>query len=131
MGLGAEAVPEELSFPGIGNAALLDVGGSECRWAESSGFYDIANIEVLPGGGWAQADAKAAMESLIGGPVPAPAVAGVPAGATALYHHVDSVSLDLVLGGTWIKVSVSSGSETGGMTPEDALVAIGAEIAAG
>jgi hypothetical protein len=130
LGLGADAVWEDRSFPGIGDAALLDVGGSDCRWAESSGFYDIAYIEVLPGGAWAQADAKAAMEALIGGPVTAPAVAGVPAGATALYQHVDSVSLDLVLGGTWIKVSITSGSETGGMTPEDALIAIGADIAA-
>ena len=130
LGLGAEAVTEVLSFPSIGVAASLDVGGSECRWADSSAFYDIAYIEVLPGGAWAQADAKAAMEALIGGPVPAPAVAGVPAGATALYQHVDSVSLDLVLGGTWIKVSITSGAETGGMTPEDALIAIGADIAA-
>jgi hypothetical protein len=131
LGLSPAAVYEESAFPYIGRAALLDVGGSECRWTESSGFYDIAYIQVLPGGAWAQADAKAAMESLIGGPVPAPAVAGVPAGATALYEHVDSVSLDLVLGGTWIKVSIAGGFETGGMAPEDALLAIGAEIAAG
>ncbi len=75
--------------------------------------------------------AKAAMEANLGGPVPTPAVVGVPAGATALYQHVDSVSLDLVLGGTWIKISIAGGFETGGMPPEDALLAIGAEIAAG
>jgi len=131
LGLGPAAVSEEHPFPYIGRAALLDVGGSECSWKESGGFYDIANIEVLPGGAWAQADAKAAMEALVGGPVPTPAVAGVPAGATALYQHVDSVSLDLVIGGTWIKISIAGGFETGGMPPEDALLAIGAEIAAG
>jgi hypothetical protein len=131
LGLGADAVYEERTFPNIGRAALLDVGGSDCRWAESSGFYDIVNIQVLPGGAWAQADAKAAMEFLNGGPVSPPTVAGVPAGATALYYHVDSVSLDIVLGGTWIKLTVTSGSETAGVSPEDALLAIGAEIATG
>jgi hypothetical protein len=131
LGLGSEAVSEERSYPSIERAAVFDVGGSECRWAESSGFYDIVNIQVLPGGAWAQADAKAAMESVTGTPVPTPAVSGVPAGATALYYHVDSVSLDLVLGGTWIKLSIASGSETAGVSPEDALLAIGAEIATG
>ncbi len=130
LGLAAEAVSETLSFPSISDAASLDIGGSDCRWAESSGFYDIAYIEVLPGGAWAQEAARAAMEAN-GGSVSSPVVAGVPAGATALYQHVDSEALDIVLGGTWIKIAISNGSETGVLSQEDALVAIAAEIAAG
>lgn len=129
IGLGAAIDYESYEFPEIGYAALASIGGSDCRWARASDGWDVAYIQVLPGGAWAQAAAKAAMEAN-GAPVSSPAVTGVPAGATAFYQHVDSEALDIVLGGTWIKISISNGSETGSLSQEDALVAIAADIAA-
>jgi hypothetical protein len=129
LGLGTTVDFEFLGFPRVGLAASDSVGGSDCRWARGSDGWDIAYIQVLPGGAWAQAAAKAAMEAN-GGSVPTPAVPGVPAGATAYYQHVDSESLDIVLGGTWIKISMGNGSLTGGLSPQAALIAIGADIAA-
>ncbi|MEO5920918.1 MAG: hypothetical protein ABIQ01_07220 [Pseudolysinimonas sp.] len=129
LGLGVAVGNESYEYPYITTAAMLSIGGSDCRWVRASDGWDIAYIEVLPGGSWAQEAAKAAMEAN-GATVPTPAVAGVPAGATALYHHVDSTALDVVLGGSWIKISISAGSETGVLSVEDALVAIGADIAA-
>ncbi len=129
IGLGATVDYESYEYPYIGYAALAAIGGTDCRWARSSDGWDIAYIQVLPGGAWAQAAAKAAMEAN-GAPVSSPAVAGVPAGATAFYQHVDSEALDVVLGGTWIKITIGNGSESGSLSQEDALVAIGADIAA-
>jgi hypothetical protein len=129
IGLGAAADYESFEFPYVAFAALASVGGSDCRWARSSDGWDIAYIEVLPGGAWAQAAAKAAMEAN-GAPVSSPAVTGVPAGATAFYQHVDSEALDVVLGGTWIKITIGNGSDTGSLSQEDALIAIAADIAA-
>ena len=115
----------------IGNSAALDlVGGSDCRWTQGDSFTGpLVYIQVLPGGAWAQQAAKAAMEAN-GAPVPSPAVAGVPAGDTALYHHVDSTALDIVLGGTWIKIALGNGPEIAGHPIEDSLIAIATDIAA-
>ena len=108
-----------------GSPALDLVGGSDCRWTSASDFSLAVYITVLPGGAWAQDAAKAAMVAN-GAPVPTPAVTGVPAGATALYYHVDATALDVVLGGTWIKIAIGNGPSS----PEAALAAIGADIAA-
>lgn len=129
LGLGFPVDFETYEYPRLATAAMLSIGGSDCRWARSSDGWDIAYVEVLPGGAWAQEAAKAAMEAN-GASVPTPAVAGVPAGATALYHHVDSTALDVVLGGSWIKITIVGGGLTGGLSVEDALIAIGADIAA-
>ena len=108
-----------------GSPALDLVGGSDCRWTSASDYSLAVYITVLPGGAWAQDAAKAAMVAN-GAPVPTPAVTGVPAGATALYYHVDATALDVVLGGTWIKIAIGNGPSS----PEAALAAIGADIAA-
>lgn len=129
VGVSAPLDYEQIDFPRQATAARLLVGGSDCRWVRSADGWDVAFIEVLPGGAWAQAEAKAAMEG-VGATVPSPAVPGVPAGATALYEHVDSWAMDVVLGGTWIKISIGNGSDTGGMSSPDALAAIAADIAA-
>jgi hypothetical protein len=57
-------------------------------------------------------------------------VPGVPAGDTGLWEHVDSTSLDIVLGGSWVKVTIAGGADTGTLSREDALIAIAADIAA-
>ena len=113
----------------IGWPELDSVGGSRCRWTRPSDFTLSIDITVLPGGAWAQEAAKAAMLEN-GGEVPSPSVTGVPHGSTALYEHVDSLSLDIVLGGTWVKISIASGAPIAGMTTKEALKAIAADIAA-
>src|SRR5690606_17670167 len=115
LGLSGSLAAEELSYPRPAYAATMTLGGSDCRWMRASDGWDIAVIQVLPGGAWAQAEARAAMES-VAGSVTAPASPGVPAGATALYQHVDSWAMDVVLGGTWIKIAIGNGSDTGGMS---------------
>jgi hypothetical protein len=129
LGLGYAVDFETYEYPYVATAARLSLGGSDCRWARASDGWDIGWIEVLPGGAWAQAAAKAAMEAN-GAAVPTAAVTGVPAGATALYQHVDSTSLDVVLGGSWVKITIAGGGITGGLSVEDALIAIGTDIAA-
>jgi hypothetical protein len=129
LGLGFAVDFESFEFPSATTAAMQSIGGSDCRWVRGSDGWDIAYIELLPGGAWAQQAAKAAMEAN-GATVPTPAVPGVPAGATALYEHVDSTALDVVLGGSWIKITIAGGGITGGLSVQDALVAIGADIAA-
>jgi hypothetical protein len=130
LGMSSGLAVEELGYPRPAYAATLTLGGSDCRWARASDGWDIAYIQVLPGGAWAQTEAKAAMLA-VSGSVPSPAVPGVPAGATALYQHVDSWAMDVVLGGSWIKIAIGNGSDTGGMSSPDALVAIATQIAAG
>jgi hypothetical protein len=129
LGLSASVDTESYEFPYLGSAALLSVGGSDCRWVRASDGWDIAYIQVLPGGAWAQAAAKATMEAN-GATVATPAVPGVPAGATAYYEHVDSTALDVVLGGSWVKITIGHGSVTGGLSEQAALIAIATDIAA-
>ena len=128
LGLGTVEA-QTYDYPQVARAAMLSIGGSECRWVRHSDGWDV----VVHPGATGRRVGPAGRQGRDGGQrrsVPTPAVTGVPAGATALYQHVDSEALDIVLGGTWIKITIANGSATGGLSQEDALVAIAADIAA-
>ncbi len=117
------------SYPGQVEAARSNLGVHDCRWLRD-GFWDVVQLIWLPGGAWAQAEFRAATEALMGSPVDTPAVAGVPAGSTAFYLHVDSASLDLVIGGNWIKLQNAAGADSGTLEVRAELLAVGAALAA-
>ncbi|HEV7742144.1 MAG TPA: hypothetical protein VGO65_06970 [Pseudolysinimonas sp.] len=129
VGMSGAATLEEDNYPRAAKAALDAVGGTDCRWSLTSPDFDVIYIQSLPGGAWAQAEQTAAMEAN-GASVPSPAVPGVPAGATSYFEHVDSSSLDIVLGGSWVKISIGHGTNTGALSEHAALIAIAADIAA-
>jgi hypothetical protein len=54
----------------------------------------------------------------------------VPAGATSYFEHVDSAALDIVIGGSWVKIAIGHGTNTGSLSEHAALIAIAADIAA-
>lgn len=129
VGMSGAADLEVENYPRAAKAALDAVGGTDCRWALTDGDYDIVYIQSLPGGAWAQAAQTAAMVAN-GAPVPSPAVPGVPAGATSYFEHVDSSALDIVIGGSWVKIAIGHGTNTGSLSEQAALIAIAADIAA-
>lgn len=130
LGLSGTAESEFAEYPSAASTAEDIAGETDCMWTLPGSGDNRIYIQVLPGGAWAQAEAKAAMEVVTGSPVTGPTVTGVPAGATALYHHVDSSALDIVIGGTWVKVAIGHGTHTGSLSETNALKAIAADIAA-
>jgi hypothetical protein len=128
-GEGGTITSEWDSYPSQLDAARSDLGVHDCRWTRD-GFWDVLQLIWLPGGAWAQADAKAAMEAVTGSSVEAPAIAGVPAGSTAFYVHVDSAALDLVIGGNWVKLQLAAGADSGTPAVRADLLAAGAALAA-
>jgi hypothetical protein len=129
VGISGAAIAEPMNYPGVWTTAFANANGSDCRWTEADAFTDLVEIQVLPGGAWAQAAGLAAANAE-GSAIPTPAVAGVPAGGTAVYEHVDSISLDIVIGGNWIKLIRGHGPSVGGLDDLGVLTAVAAKIAA-
>jgi len=132
---GASTVDPTWNQPSVTATALAKAGGSSCLWTIPDGTYgDTVEIAVLPGGEWAQTAGVAAANSLAaaygGTPLATPAIAGVAAGKTAEFDHVDSAALDIVIGGTWFKISRGNGPAVHGLDNLGVLKAIATRLAA-
>lgn len=128
VGLSGTSDSEALSYPSISSTASSITGASDCRWLEPDHFTDLVSIQLLPGGDWAEQDARQAITD-IGAAPPTVAIPGL-ADPAPLYHHVDFTSIDVNLGGNWIKVGCWEGLTIGGHHADQIVASVAAAIVA-